>query len=160
MEKKYAKIGNKVRIIGLYSSDKMKNIRIGDMFTITGVTEQRGSDVFGHNSGITMSLNQLELVEQETPLNQIFRERFDLVDGDKIRFKNENTVWKIIDSSFYEDGIFTDDNKMLDRSVIKILKGEKEIEKIIEPILIEVIINGEKFKITEELAREIIAIMD
>jgi len=164
MEKEYVKIGNIVRIISLYWEDEKKNIKIGDMFTITVVTEYEDPSIYGHKSGIAMSLNQLEFVEQETPFAQILRERFGLVDGDKFRFKNENAVWEnavweMLDSSFYEDGIFIEDNKMFDGVVIDILSGEQEIEKIIEPILIEVIINGEKFKITEELAKEVIVFM-
>jgi len=156
MEKEYAKIGNIVRIVRLYDIDKMEDIKIGDMFTITRVT----SDVYGHKSGTSMTLSQLELVKQETLLAQMFRERYDLVNGDRFRLKSNDGVWEMIDSSFYEDGIFTNGNKMFDKAVIEILNGEREIEKITESILVEVIINGKKFKVTKEVESKMKALMD
>jgi len=161
MEQKYAKIGNTVRIIRLYGTDERECAKIGDMFTITRVSEQRASDVYGHKSGTHMALSQLELVKQETPLAQILRERYDLFDGDKFRFKNKNTVWKIIDYCFYivdEDSLIKYGN-MFDKVIVEILKGEREIEKITEPILVEVVINGKKFKVTKEVAKEVIVFM-
>jgi len=162
MEKEYAKIGNIVRIVSLYEGDKREDIKTGDMFTITRVSEQRASDVYGHKSGTHMTLNQLDFVKQETPLAQIFRERYNLVDGDKFRFKNEDRVWGMINSSFYiiSEDLIEYDNKMFDKVVVGILRGELEIEKIIEPILVEVIINGKKFKVTEEVESKMKALVD
>ena len=162
MEQKYAKIGNIVRIVSLYEGDKREDIKTGDMFTITRVSEQRASDVYGHKSGTHMTLSQLDFVKQETPLAQIFRERYNLVDGDKFRFKNEDRVWGMINSSFYiiSEDLIEYDNKMFDKVVVGILRGELEIEKIIEPILVEVIINGKKFKVTEEVESKMKALVD
>jgi len=162
MEKEYARVGNIVVIISLYGTDERKDIEIGEIFTITRVTEDEDPGIYGHKSGTVMILSQLGLIKQEIPLVKIFREGFGLVHGDRFRFKNDDRVWEMFGCSFYimcEDGLIKYDNKMLDKIVIGILEARLEIEKIIEPIFVEVIIKGEKFKVTEEIEREIKAIM-